>query len=44
MIDKLDCIIGIDHIGYAVKDMNRAKKKFQSLGYEFTENSVDELR
>lgn len=44
MIKKRNCIIGVDHIGYAVKDMDRAKASFGILGFEFSETRVDELR
>lgn len=44
MMDRIDSIIGVDHVGYAVKDMDNAKKLFCSLGYEFCMNQVDETR
>lgn len=43
-MDRIDSIIGVDHIGYAVKDMDAAKEYFRILGYTFTEDTVDEYR
>ena len=43
-IDKIDSIIGIDHIGYAVNDIDSAKKIFNAIGYEFSETRADDLR
>lgn len=34
----------IDHIGYAVKDIDKAKEKFQELGFHFEEIIVDQHR
>lgn len=34
----------IDHIGYAVKDIDKAKEKFQELGFRFEEIIVDQHR
>lgn len=34
----------VDHIGYAVKDMERARKAFEALGYVFEDIVVDEAR
>lgn len=31
----------IDHIGYAVKDIEKAREKFESLGFVFGEKVVD---
>ena len=41
-IDKIDSIIGIDHIGYAVNDIDSAKKIFNAIGYEFSETRADD--
>ncbi len=44
MMDRIAEFIGIDHIGYAVRDMETAKVCFEAFGFEFTENEVDEMR
>ncbi len=43
-MEKIDEIVAVDHIGYAVNDMASAKEKFQALGYTFEDESVDALR
>ena len=37
-------IKNIDHIGYAVKNMETALKTFRLLGYDFSDIKVDEYR
>ena len=44
MTNNISAIIDVDHIGYAVNDMGVAKNKFIALGYEFTDEKLDELR
>ena len=44
MLDRIDSVLYVDHIGYAVKDIESSKKIFNSLGYEFDQNRVDEER
>ena len=34
----------IDHIGYAVRDINKAKPIFEELGYEFEKTVTDKAR
>lgn len=36
--------VRIDHIGYAVKDIERAREKFESLGFIFEETVNDKKR
>ena len=43
-MDKIDEIIAVDHIGYAVHDMTSAKEYFKALGYSFGDENVDKLR
>lgn len=43
-MEKIRSIKGIDHIGYAVKDMAEAKEKFKALGFDFSPEMIDELR
>ena len=43
-MSKIASIIGIDHIGYAVKDMTAAQNCFAALGYEIDDKGVDEVR
>ena len=43
-MDRIKSIIGVDHIGYAVKDMKSAREQFSALGYEFGEEKPDEHR
>lgn len=43
-MDRIKSIIGVDHIGYAVKDMKSARELFSALGYEFGEEKPDEFR
>ncbi len=43
-MEKITNVLGIDHVGYAVKDINHAKEKFKVLGYQFSESKVDDLR
>lgn len=43
-MEKIDEIIGVDHIGYAVNDMTSAKRYFEALGYSFGDEKADELR
>ena len=31
----------IDHIGYAVRDISKAKKSMEALGFEFEETIVE---
>lgn len=44
VLKKLPFIKGIDHIGYAVEDMDKAKNVFAAMGFDFTDNRVDEFR
>lgn len=37
-------IIGVDHIGYAVKNIEDAKNFLELLGFKFKANQVDNLR
>lgn len=39
-----NCIIGIDHIGYAVKDIEEARPFFEVLGFSFTKERADRRR
>lgn len=41
---KIESIKEIDHIGYAVRDMGEAKKRFEALGFTFSETQADEFR
>lgn len=43
-MEKIEEILGVDHIGYAVNDMTSAKEYFEALGYSFGDEKVDELR
>lgn len=43
-MERIENIQGVDHIGYAVTNMDLAKEYFMALGFEFTENKEDELR
>lgn len=38
------CCMKIDHIGYAVKDIEKAKKSMSALGFIFGENVEDTAR
>lgn len=37
-------IIGIDHVGYAVEDIDSASRFFSVLGFSFSEKRIDNLR
>ena len=39
-----DSLMAVDHIGYAVRDMQAAKEKFEALGFTFSLEVADELR
>ena len=41
---SISSLTAVDHIGYAVKDMKQAKKKFEALGFIFSDEKEDELR
>ena len=43
-LDKITSICGIDHIGYAVKEMSEAKEYFKALGFDFSADKIDEYR
>ena len=43
-MEKAAGICGIDHIGYAVADMDAAKKIFSALGYKMYEDMTDNFR
>ena len=43
-MEKIASIIGIDHVGYAVNDLNEAKERFEALGFSFSDDVIDELR
>lgn len=43
-MEKIASISGIDHIGYAVKDIDKAKEEFKALGFEFCAVMEDEYR
>lgn len=40
----IDYIENIDHIGYAVKNMENAREIFCSIGFELSENKLDKAR
>ena len=44
MFDKIVSIKGIDHIGYAVKDLASAREYFKALGFDFSVEEEDLLR
>ena len=44
MFDKIVSIKGIDHIGYAVKDLASAREYFKALGFDFSVEEEDMLR
>ncbi len=41
---KIDEIVAVDHIGYAVNSIASAKNDFQALGYSFDEEKYDMFR
>lgn len=41
---KASFIKGIDHVGYAVEDIDLASRQFAVLGFSFSEKMIDELR
>lgn len=43
-MEKIKTILGIDHVGYAVKNLHSAKKYFGALGFEFGIDIEDVLR
>ena len=43
-MEKVRSIKGIDHVGYAVKNMAEAKGRFEALGFVFSPEMIDELR
>ena len=44
MFEKIASIKGIDHIGYAVKDLASAKEYFKALGFDFSVEKEDLFR
>ncbi len=44
MFEKIESIKGIDHIGYAVKDLYSARDYFKALGFDFSLEEEDCLR
>ena len=44
MFEKIASIKGIDHIGYAVRDLALAKEYFKALGFDFSAEEEDLLR
>lgn len=43
-MELMKTIIGVDHIGYAVKDIETAKEIFCKLGFQFGDVQFDPLR
>lgn len=39
-----ELICGVDHVGYAVRDLEEGKTRFTNLGFVFHENQEDLLR
>ncbi len=44
MVKKIASIKGVDHIGYAVKDLDSAREYFKALGFDFSVDEEDLLR
>ncbi len=44
MFEKIASIKGVDHIGYAVKDLVSAREFFKALGFDFSVEEEDLLR